>query len=879
MRLTALRKAARTVAVPADPGRAPMVFHPITSLSVGIGEDAQVILSAAWRQTSRGTFISNSPNNPCLTAPRGSTRWAAVFGSTENTIKRDDGKRHRVNPPFVNVRAFTSFLSPGAYTNTRPTYSEAGGLFVHELPAGTSCVVEWKVATPSDATGGDTSIESQKISGDAGVTANRGMYLELIGFMIDEGASFDLVTIPPFRLLELRHGDSNSCAGYVHPTTDGPSYTLTQHRSGVVGQGVSAQSYDPRGAALQYPSIIMDEYCSTRGFNRDTIEISHGAKWQGIMGPLTRQHIVDYIWKNPTDNVYDSLAKPFPTATAFNDPAHWSGGGSNPLVGWYGSVENDAFQRVIEILQTFGVGDEGRFGGATFQAAIKATLDLWTSTFPDCRIIAHTGSLNDATFAAITPTLDTFARFTAACTGGGGTGRGFSTPSTTGAEDAIGYLFRVSDYENVTGISSSITAELHYDEAECIAIRDAVKTALFAWLDRALKVTFVDGVNGLDGNAGTYAAPKKTIGAAGSAWNFLSVAAGTYNEKITYGASGTATIPKTIFARGGTVVIDGGGVRDGVDFGSRSHVLLQNVEITNAVVGVKSTGGTDQRMKHVVVHGCTSHGFSLAGASTGMVDFCEAYANVGRGIDVAGTCSFTGRRNNWHGNDYGVKGSGTATFIDDGSHIHENTNHQSWTAGATVTYRHCKLAIGAYPTDQLFACSFTESGNTSLENCFLYNGNVDPLIAAYCIRCIGGGRVAFRNCIMTHAVNDFDVYVWVDATGPSGNIVESKNNVYLDEGQTLRFSYGATLGEGYANARAFTDWQLLTDTSSRLLDRGSKNGAVDLSTTAATAIEDDVPGVASIAVGAGADLSASYTKDFYKRPWGATWDAGPRKLS
>lgn len=854
-----------------DPRTFRAKFVPIADLSVGIVEDFQVVLSPMWRKTTRGTYVVNTPLNSCIIAPRNATRWAAVFGTTENTTTRQDGKRHVVRPPYVDVRAFVDPEDRGEWTNKRPTYSPSGGLFLHSLPA-SSCMIEFQAVTPGDALGGDVAIESYKISGDDGVIEDRGMYLELIGFVVDEGATFDPVTIPMHRLVELRHGDSNA-GGYVHPTAGGPKFSLIQHRAGIVGQGAAPNDFDPRGARLQWPNLVMKEYCETRGFNRVTLDNSHGGKHQGIRGPNSDAYIRANVWPNPFPDVIDSLTTSFPDETAWNDSAHW-GGGIKPDVGFYGSDENDAFQRVHEILNTFHADGEVYFAGSTFQAGIKATLDLWTSTFPDCVIIAHTGTLTDATFTGPLA-LDTFTRFANACTAGGSSGRGFSTPSTVGAEDAIGFLLKISDYNAQTGLTNAIDAELHYDEAECIAIKEAVKTALFAWLDRALKVVFVDGTNGNNSNAGTYGAPKKTITAAAAlTFNRMSIAPGTYAEKLTLPASGTSGMPKQFFGRGAGVIIDGGGVRDGIDVNGKSNVILRNVRIQNVVAGVKSSAGSNIQCKHVTVETASGNGFDFSGSASGSIYACEASA-CATGFQFSGSSSFTGRRVHAHGCVEGIKITGSATYVSDGDHVHENTTYQARVAGGSGTFRNSKLALGVLDgsSPQFPAIVYCDGGNAVVENCTLFNGNTTPFLPSHSIRCVGSGRVAFRNNVFHRELNDYSPNVWVDAVGASGNIVESKNNVFFDDGQPYRFSWGTTPEIAVTHLYDFTSWQGLTDTSGRGLDRNSRHGVVGLDTTPSTSIEVDEVSSDSIAIGAGTTLS--FTTDFYRRTR-TTWNAGPK---
>jgi len=845
------------------------VFTPITDLSVSAHEDAQVVLSPAYDRTADGTFVTNSPNNPATIRLRAATLALAVYRNARMSARNANGEEWRPRLGYVAMRRFTSFAAKGDPTIARPSMHDAdvGSCGFSGLD-GTTALYEWTPCTPGDGENCTTKMESMVLPEHAG--SEHGMYWELAGFVTNREAVFDLVSISRFRLREKQDGDSNSPGGYLEPESGSTNFNLRQARNGVLGQPASDIPYDVRGSTRQWPTLLMDEYASTRGFDRDVNSAAHGGRFQGIMGPNTRASLSAQFWTNLYLDVIDTLDKPFHQSTPWTSGAHWSGGAWRPHVWLLGSAKNDWLRRAFEIAGAFGAAGEEYFGGATYQGGIKATLDALLALCPDTAVLAHTSAEIDG------GGVDTYARFKAACIAGGADGRAFQDGSTPGAEGATGLYLSLQRDGAAAGLPTNMsTAPLHWTATQHAALVSAVKALVFSWLDAALGIKFVDSATA-GGGTGTFAAPFNTIAAAGSSWTMLALK-GTFAEKLTLGASGTAGKPKVVYSYSGTAVISGGaGARDCIDTGGHSNVWIHGVDLSGGIVGLKIASGTGVRASHVLAHGCTSHGISIAGGTV-TLETCDGYSNAGQGLDVSGAASVTGRRNTWRQNTgSGVRVSGTAVVLEDGVHVHSNTDYGYRASAGTATLRNSKVAVGTAPA-AFNSATMADGGTLLLENCLLHNGSADPAVITYLVRATGSGRVGWENCIFQKATNDLATFVWVDAVGASGNITKAKNTAHLNSGQPLKYAVGPTLIG--AATYDYAGWRALTDRSGVQLDVGSAHGATGLSVTPSSDVLTDRPtaATASIARNLGTNLSASFTRDFLRRtrPASGAWDAGP----
>ena len=135
----------------------------------------------------------------------------------------------------------------------------------------------------------------------------------------------------------------------------------------------------------------------------------------------------------------------------------------------------------------------------------------------------------------------------------------------------------------------------------------------------------------------------------------------------------------------------------------------------------------------------------------------------------------------------------------------------------------------------------------------------------------------WKNCVFTAATNVYATYVWVEATGASGNIVATSNNAYqtFDSPIDVKFAVGATLLG--ATQYTYATWAVLTDRTPATIESGSAYGATGITATGTSAIVADKPATTSNANGIGANLTATFTRDYFRvtRAASGAWDAGP----
>ncbi len=832
------------------------VFVPLSDLSVGIGDDAQVILSTAYRKTSTGSYVTNGTENDIFVRLRSCTFIAPVFGGDRFTTRNASEQVQRVRMGYVAARHFTDDANRGAWTDFRPQHHGGNvGSFAFSGLDGTTRTFQFRPNTPGDADNCTTNLESMLLSDDPGASAEAGMYWDLLGFVVNDGAVFDLVSLSRFRLRIKKDGDSNCGGGYVEPATGTTDFVLRQARNGVLQQAASNISYDVRGARVQWPSVLLESICAERGLDMDVNSASHGGSWQGEMGAANRAALTDAYWAHPYDDVIDRLDEAFQAGPAWTSGAHWSGGTWRPHLWMVGSAKNDWIQAAF--------GDTA-FLGATYQASIKALMDAILTLVPDVVILAHTSAENDA------PGFDSYARFGAGCTAGGATGRGFQNGSTAGAEGATGLYLSLQRDGAAAGLPTSMASPLHWTGTQHAALAAAVKSLTASWLDAALGVVFVDLTSGSDAAAGTFAAPKRTLAGAGTSWGALAVkCGGTTTDDLPIPASGTAGRPKLVFGYGsGAAPIIGG-----IDTDGNEHVHVFGVDITGGTDGVTVASGAGLRFTRVRSYSHSGHGFAIAGGTV-TIELCEGYSNGGQGLDVSGSAAITGRRNKWRLNTgNGVKVAGTATVVEDGAHVIADGSHGVLVSGGTATYRNSKLAVPTSPAANFISATFADGGALVLEHCLGYNGNQNATLISYVVRATGSGRVTWKNCIFAKAVNDLATYVWVDAVGASGNIEAARNTAHEDSGQPFRYAVGPILAT--ATLHTFATWGALTDRTGATLGSGSAQGATGISTTPTQDLALDKP-TTSIAEGLGATL-AGVPRDYFKRtrPASGAQDAGP----
>lgn len=288
-------------------------------------------------------------------------------------------------------------------------------------------------------------------------------------------------------------------------------------------------------------------------------------------------------------------------------------------------------------------------------------------------------------------------------------------------------------------------------------------------------------------------------------------------------------------------------------------------------------------MSHVTASGCSTAGAAIGGGTVTVEH--STFTGCGIGLNLSGSATVTGRRNTYTGNVNGAKTAGTVTFNDDGSHLMESSEHGIYVTAGTVRLTNCKLATleapsGSFLTD-LFAAVMVTGGQANIYNCHFHNPNTSDALAggeiSYCIRAINSGLVQWKNCVFTAASNVYATYAWLEATGAGGNLLAASNNAYqtFDSPLNVKFAVGATLLG--ASQYDYGTWSSLTNTSTAAIESGSSYGETGITCTGTSDIVDDKPATTSNANGIGANLTATFTTDYFRvtRPASGAWDAGP----
>ena len=843
--------------MPADAPTAKFVS--ILSMSVATSDDAQAVMSVAWRITTHG-YACNSPQNSMILAPVGIERFAVKFSSADLTDTNLEGVRHRPRMGRIAWRTFTDLQSRGAWNYAKPTYSPGGGLFIHEFAA-RSCFIEIRPVGPCDAEGSDAALESMRMAED-GAAADRGMWWEIEGFYVNEEARFDLVSVAamPFRVLS--HSDSNG-AGNTEPDSGSTVDVVESPRAALILQGISSSSWDDRGSNAQWHTIWFETFCAERGLFTDFAACHHGGRHQSACGPNQRANIKGF-WPGYYPDLIDSFFEPFPGGPSITDPQHWANGWTED-VAKIDSYANDELRRFFELSGDFGAAGENYFGGSQIQASVKALADYVTTTRPAAKMFAVTTTQSDAAG------VDTLAKVKAGYIAGAPNGRGFRYGTTPGvSEDSKGLFLALSDYATGAPTQFGSGIRTHYTATEHAAIAAAIKSPWDSWFDSSFVVKYVDGANGNDANPGTYASPKKTAAAAISGATWLMLKAGTSCGSLTLAASGTSTAPVRVSTYG----VGASATLSALNTNSKSNIWIYGVRVTGGTVGVTIAGGTGVRLSHVVADGNSSHGWSITGGTV-TLESCEGNSNGGDGFNVAGG-TITARRTIAHDNTgFGIRWT-AGTFTGDGDRFYSNSSHQVSNAGATVTLRNGKIASKIHSIASLLAIVHGTAGTTVLEQMHLHDSNEDNSTASYYVQALSTNRIAWRNCVFSRFTpSDVNGLIWIGSFGASGNVDQAQNSAHDDSStQIYRFGYGATFGDLSLPGHSvdWTTFKTWTDRSGRPLAQNSVMGATGITATASGAIVDEIPAAGTLSKGIGAAIGVS--KDYFRRVRSAA-NAGP----
>ena len=207
---------------------------------------------------------------------------------------------------------------------------------------------------------------------------------------------------------------------------------------------------------------------------------------------------------------------------------------------------------------------------------------------------------------------------------------------------------------------------------------------------------YIDGIGGSDLNAGTSAAPFKTISkaisVAGVSKTLLVWGGQTYNEMLTF-TSNSTTLKRD--PASGEAIINAGGLGD-VIFSSKSNCTIDGFAITNGVQGVHllNSSETGCIVKNCRIRGNTNNGVLLNKALNCTINNCAIYLNA-QGPYYAGVYAYqTGATGNTvtqctiYGRAIGVyANAGNATITTLKESIISGTSSSVITAGSGIRYR------------------------------------------------------------------------------------------------------------------------------------------------------------------------------------------------
>ena len=894
---------ARATPIPID---GPIARNRITSVADLMPPDTKALwdndvclLVGPSARYSNGCIVSAAIGEPIIVRVKNGTRAGLVFSDAFYDRYNHDSERMAVVPGLFAVRQYSTpdERALATWTEFQPVVNDCG-MTVIDI-TGSDVYVEFVQKHVTWIRGATTAAESMYLKTEGGV--ENGLVTAISGVVTNEDATLEPVEWPqmPFEYGEF--SDSNAQARTVAENGE-PEITMTEPAYVLVniGSTVATGTWARTGVLAQWPYLVSNALADRIGRRPALFRNSFGGRWQG--GEMAEDFLDVYraYWPHPFPNPSEGWDRPGTLATSVLDAANRiTLGQYKPKIFGLYSFVNDALRaaKAYALNQITPGSVTDTFSGSAIKDSVgkKAgsvgLMQQIVDALPSTMILAILGPMTDADVASTWPST-TFTKIWEAITG---TDSAYYRCGSGQADANKGLALRLSDYIGSTGIPNDLSV-LHFTATQHAAIYNAIFSIIESWVHTQLGFVFVDSVNGNDSNAGTIAAPKKTLSGAGTSWSSLFMKCGSiFAELATFATSGTSGAPKFIgaYGTGDPPIIYGGlGARNCATITGRSYLTFNRIHFAGGIVGVSlATSATGISFYDCAMYSNTSHGVSIGvTGSTNLFERCAIYSNGADGINSASSVSFTTRRCDIHDNAVeGVSNNGTATWIDERSVIRKNGQDQVLMTGGTISLRCSQLVMADNPSipsvsPAVFAaCVRANAGTATLYNVLFDNRTVGN--PSYCLSMTGTSRFTEKNCIWTGSNSETAPFLRIEAFGASGNC-DAMSNCAADDFDgagvtTLKYVIWAN-GAGVETAVAldFAGLQARTDRSGNQINANGVEGHIGLGADPATDPFGAVPDETSVCIGAGTNLSGTFGFDWRnrKRPTSGSWDIGPWRL-
>lgn len=851
--------------------------------------DARILMDPTWSYES-GNLICNSVNASIYVRVRKGETLGIIFPSTLYGTTGRDSQPIICRPGVMRYRQFTTpdTRDAATWTDFIPQVGSAGGFVC--VPASTDTIIEFQTKNRPDIMGCTSGADSMALASEGATEPFLGWVIS--GFTTNAETKFESIEWPQLPFEHSLFSDSNDDDSVQYATGDTP-ITRNEPRGALLTgvDHVDSTTWNKAGTPVMFGPRVMAFILSRLNRRGVSVWNAHGGAWQaGEMAqdfrnvweagsPPTWQ----YLYGNPSTRLFKRR----------NADTSWTNSSDRVTLGEFIPKLSAIRSFINDALRSKLATDLGTvtdtFNGSTLKDSVGkragsvGIIQQILDQFPNTKVWATLGPILDAEASTVTWTSTVAANVWAALTG---TDAAYFRFGSGQADALTGLALRLSDYFATTGIPNDLS-RTHFTATEHGLVFDAISGIVEAWLHTALDMIFVDQVAGLDANPGTMALPKKTIAACNGLGTILCHKRGSvftgetatwtgYTTACTYGTSGAN--PIIYGGTGGTL-----GTRNCATLTARSAMTIHGIDFAGGIVGLSlATSANTVKVFDCNFYLNTSHGISANCTGSGNVfERCSSYLNAGDGISAASSFAFTSRRCNIYSNTLnGVTLGGTSSMVDERSFIRDNqsstTGGDVYVNGGTLTARNTVFATKVVPI-LLNASVFMASGATTLQNCTLYN--TGDQIGVYCLHA-AGGLLTWKNCLFAGNNNVNAVYVRVQSTGASGQIVAATNNVYDNydgAGVTdIKFVVNSPF-----SVNTFDEWKLLTNRSGAAIESGSSYAFTNLTieasgTTALADVFNMEPQTTSAARSAGTNLTGTFANDFRQatRPASGAWTAG-----